>query len=98
MSQTECPACGFGFDNHRPAGAEELRGRMLYGPERLITKARVDPGAFDTCPNCGNRFVAPEVEIIGTFARAKLRSMGAIYAGVALVVAVVVAMLWVSGK
>jgi hypothetical protein len=98
MSQTQCPSCGYAFDNQRPQGAEKLRGRLLYGPERLIAKARVDGGAFDVCPNCSTRFVAEEVEVFSTLARAKLRSMSAIYGGVALAAAALVAVLWVSGK
>lgn len=98
MSQTKCPSCGFSFDNHRPGGAVALRGRLLFGPERLIGKARVDETAFDICPNCGNRFLANEVEFFGTFARAKLQSMAAIYAVVALGVVTLLAIVLVSGK
>ena len=97
MSQTQCPSCGFEFDNHRPRGAEALRGRLLFGPERLITKARVDANAFDACPSCANRFVAPEVAIAGKFVRAKLGTMGALYGTVAFAVVALVAVLLVSG-
>jgi hypothetical protein len=77
MSETKCPSCGFGFDNHRSAGPEQLRGRMLFGPERLIANAKLNDASFDICPNCGSRFPSAEFRIFGEFARSKLRSMGA---------------------
>jgi hypothetical protein len=55
MSQTTCPSCGFGFDNHRPGGAEELRRRLVYGTERLIYNPKADSTAYDTCPGCGTQ-------------------------------------------
>ena len=96
MSQTKCPSCGFAFDNQRSTGPEVLRGRLLYGPERLIAKARLDAAAFDTCSSCGNRFVSKEFRFFGDFARAKLRSMGAIYALVGILVMAI--LIWLTGK
>jgi hypothetical protein len=99
MSQAKCPSCGFGFDNHRRSGdLEGLRGRLLYGPERLIGKARLDGPAFDTCPNCGNKFPSAEFRFFGEFARAKIQSMGAIYAVVGLLVTAAGVSLWLASK
>lgn len=98
MSQTTCPSCGFGFDDHRPIGAEGLRGRLLFGPERLISKPRVDSTAFDTCPSCGNRFVSGELATFRAFARLKLRSMGIIYGLMGLLIAALGTTVWVLGR
>jgi hypothetical protein len=98
MSQAKCPSCGFGFDNHRDAGPEQLKGRMLFGPERLIAKARLDDAAFDTCPKCGNRFPSEEYQFFGQFARLKLRSMGGIYAIAGILIIVVAISIWLGGN
>ena len=98
MSQAKCPHCGFGFDNQRSAGPERLRGRLLYGPERLIAKAKLDGASFDICPNCGNRFPSQEFVFFGEFARAKLRSMGSIYAVAGIFIVVLAISIWLGGK
>jgi hypothetical protein len=98
MSQAKCPSCGFGFDNHRSGDPEELRGRLLYGPERLIGKARLDGPAFDTCPNCGNKFPSEEFRFFGEFARAKIQTMGGIYAVVGILVVALGMWLWLGSK
>lgn len=64
---------------------------MVYGPERLVVNSKLDATAFDTCPACGERFVAPELRIFGEFVRARLRSMGVLYGAVLLVVAALAA-------
>lgn len=97
MSQATCPSCGFGFDNHRKP-AHELRDRLLYGPERLIGRAKLNKEAFDTCPKCKTRFESAEFKFFGEFARAKLRSMGGVYALVGLLLVAFVAGIWLSGK
>ena len=92
MSQTQCPSCGLGFDNGRTLSYEDLRGRMLYGPERLIVNAKLDAAAFDRCPSCGREFVSAPFRVFGEFVRARIHSMGWMYALVLLVaIAVVVA-------
>jgi|SRR5450631_633005 len=98
MSQAKCPSCGFGFDNHRSAGPEQLRGRMLFGPERLIANAKLNDAAFDICPSCGSRFPSAEFRIFGEFARSKLRSMGGIYAVVGIFIVVLGISIWLGGK
>ena|SRR6185437_14177400 len=98
MSQAKCPGCGFDFDNHRNAGPEQLRGRMLYGPERLIAKAKLDGAALDTCPSCGNRFPSREFRFFGEFARAKLRSMAGIYALVGILAGALAVSIWLGSK
>ena len=98
MSQARCPACGHGFDNHRDDPSEELRSRLLFGPERLVVKARLNAAALDTCPNCGHEFASREFSIFGQFVRARLRSMGGIYALVGVLVVAGVAAIWVAGR
>jgi hypothetical protein len=97
MSQAKCPSCGFGFDNQRRP-EKELRGRLLYGPERLIGRRRLDAEAFDMCPKCGTRFESAEFQFFGEFARAKLHSMAGVYALVMLVVVAFVISIWLSGR
>ncbi len=63
---------------------EGLRGRMLYGPERLIVNARLNAAALDHCPSCGREFASVPFRMFGEFVRARIRSMGAVYALVAL--------------
>jgi hypothetical protein len=70
----------------------------LYGPERLIAKAKLDDAAFDTCPNCGNRFPSQEFVFFGEFARGKLRSMGSIYAVAGILIVVLAISIWLGGK
>lgn len=98
MSQAKCPSCGFTFDNHRSGDPEELRGRLLYGPERLIAKARLDESALDSCPNCGNRFPSQEFRFFGEFARARIQTMGGVYAAVSLVVVALGVSLWLASR
>lgn len=98
MSQTKCPSCGFNFDNQRGTGPEVLRGRLLYGPERLIAKARLDAAAFDTCASCGKEFASKEFRFFGEFARARIRSMGGIYAMVGILAIAMVAAIWLAGR
>jgi hypothetical protein len=95
MSQASCPSCGQLFDNQRDHPS--LRHRLLFGPERLIVNARLNAAALDTCPNCGHQFASPEFGIFGQFVRARLRSMGGLYAVIGLLVAGSVAILWVVG-
>jgi hypothetical protein len=97
MSQAKCPSCGFGFDNHRKP-VREVRNRLLYGPERLIGRARLNAESFDTCPNCAARFESAEFKFFGEFARAKLHSMGGVYALVGFLVVAFVASIWLSAK
>ena len=98
MSQTTCPSCGFGFDNQRPVGISQLRGRLLFGPERVISKPRVDSNAYDTCPKCGTRFLSSEMNMLRALARLKLQSAAAVYGGVALLIVVVGVVVWLFGK
>jgi hypothetical protein len=79
MSETTCPVCRCRFDNHRDNSPEWLRGRLTYGPERLIVNAKLNSAAVDVCPSCGARFATDNFRFISEFVRAKLRSMGAIY-------------------
>jgi uncharacterized C2H2 Zn-finger protein len=96
MSQAKCPSCGQLFDNRRDHPS--LRHRLLFGPERLIVTAHLNAAALDTCPSCGHEFASREFSIFGEFVRARLRSMGALYAVVGLLVAGSVAILWMAGK
>jgi hypothetical protein len=93
-----CPSCGFSFDNRRDAGLEGLRGKLLYGPERLIVNARLDAGGLDLCPSCGKRFVSNDFRFFGEFVRARLHSMGGVYALVLAVIAAFVAALWMGQR
>ena len=81
MSQAKCPSCGFGFDNHRRSGSlRGLRGRLLYGPERLIRKLDWTAPHSTPAPNCG-RDKFPQREFTSSAScQAKIQSMGAIYA------------------
>jgi predicted RNA-binding Zn-ribbon protein involved in translation (DUF1610 family) len=97
MSQTMCPSCGVRFDNNREPGSSTLRGRLLFGPERLILKPRVDSAAYDLCPNCGNRFLSSEFETMRNASRRKLGLMGVIYGVVALLIAGLGAVVWLAG-
>ena len=98
MSQTTCPSCGFGFDNHRPAGAEELRGRVLYGPERLIYNVKADSAAYDTCPKCGKQFLSTEFRKLRMLVRVKFRSASLVYGLGAILILAVAAAVWLSGR
>ena len=98
MSQAKCPQCGFGFDNHRNSGVEQLRGRMIFGPERLVANPKMDAAATDTCPKCGSSFPSSEFQVFGDFSRAKLRSMAGVYATVGVVVVALALSVWLSGK
>jgi rubredoxin len=98
MSQAKCPSCGFAFDNHREGGTRSLRGRLLFGPERLIATAKRKASDMDLCPNCGTRFVSEEFAIFGKFARARLQSVGAVYAVVGLVVVAMIASFWMISR
>jgi hypothetical protein len=93
MSQIQCPSCKFAFDDGKTLSLEGLRGRMLYGPERLIVNARLDAASFDKCPSCGREFVAPSFRIFGEFVRARIRSMGGLYVAVLLLAAIAVVFL-----
>ena len=90
--QTSCPACGFAFDNRRTLSVEGLRGRFLYGPERLIVNTKLTAASLDKCPSCGREFVSAPFRIPGEFVRVKIRSMGVVYALVLLVAVAVVVM------
>ena len=99
MSQSQCPSCGVRFENGKTFSYEDLRGRMLYGPERLIVNAKLGASAMDTCPSCGKEFVSAPFRIFGEFVRARIRSMGGVYALVFLVaVAVVVTAMLPQGS
>jgi hypothetical protein len=87
MSETICPTCNHRFDNRRDNSPEWLRGRLTYGPERLIVNAKLNSAAMDVCPSCGSRFATDNFRFISEFVRMKLRSMGAIYGLVALMIA-----------
>jgi hypothetical protein len=92
MSRIQCPSCHFAFEDGRPAGLEGLRGRLLYGPERLIVNAHLNAAALDSCPSCGRQFASAPFSMLGEFVRARIGLMGAVYALVALAaIAVVVA-------
>lgn len=94
MSRTMCPSCGLGFDNHREGGLATLRGKLLFGPERLVGKSRLDSAARDLCPNCGHRFVSSEFEAMRDLSRRKLGAMGVIYGVVTLIIACLVVLVW----
>jgi hypothetical protein len=96
MSQTTCPSCRFAFDNHRKAGSTTLRGRLLFGPERLISKPRADSTAYELCPSCGSRFLSSEFESMRALSRKKLGVMGIIYGVVALLIVGVGAVVWLA--
>jgi len=98
MSQATCPSCSFSFDNHREPGAGSLRGKLLFGPERLISKPRADSSAHDLCPNCGARFVSSEFETMRDLSRKKLGAMGLIYGIVALLIVGLGAVVWLAGS
>jgi hypothetical protein len=98
MSRATCPSCGSQFDNHRPHGPRSLRGRLLFGPERLIAKAKRQASDLDTCPRCRHAFVSDDFAFFGRFARARLQSMAGIYAIAGLLIAAMVASLWLSGR
>lgn len=89
--RSACPACGLAFSTSRAGGLEAMRGRMVYGPERLVVNSKLDAAAFDTCPACGERFAAPQMRIFGEFVRARLRSMGMLYGAVIVVIAALAA-------
>ena len=93
MSQTKCPSCGLRFENGRRTSYEELRRRLTFGPERLIVNSQLNARAFDTCPSCGKVFASDPFLLFGQFVRARLRSMGALYA---LVFALAAAVLLVA--
>jgi len=97
MSQTACSTCSFSFDNHRAPGASALRGKLLFGPERLISKPRADSTAYDVCPNCGNRFLSSEFETMRDLSRKKLGAMGVVYGAVALLIVGLGAVVWLAG-
>jgi predicted RNA-binding Zn-ribbon protein involved in translation (DUF1610 family) len=95
MSQTKCPSCGISFENGRHASCEDLRGRLTFGPERLIVNSQVTARDLDTCPSCGKAFVSDPFLLFGQFVRARLHTMGAVYALVfALAVGVVLVALF----
>jgi hypothetical protein len=96
MSQTTCPSCAFAFDNDRKAGSNALRGRLLFGPERLVSKPRADSTAYDLCPSCGKRFLSSEFESMRALSRKKLGVMGAVYGVVALLIAGLGAVVWLA--
>jgi predicted RNA-binding Zn-ribbon protein involved in translation (DUF1610 family) len=98
ITDTRCPSCGFAFDSRRAADPEGLRGKLLYGPERLIVNARLDASGFDQCPSCGNRFVSEDFRFFGEFVRARLRSMGGVYALVFVLIAAFAAAFWLGQK
>jgi len=93
-----CPSCDFAFDSRRDADLEGLRGKLLYGPERLIVNARLDASGLDLCPSCGKRFVSDDFRFFGEFVRARLHSMGGVYAFVFALIAAFVAALWIGQK
>ena len=98
VSDTRCPSCGFAFDNRRAPDPEGLRGKLLYGPERLIVSAKLDASGFDECPSCGNRFVSEDFRFFGEFVRARLHSMGGVYAFVAAIIVAFIAAFWLGQK
>jgi hypothetical protein len=95
-SQARCPACGLRFASARGAGPEALRGRLVYGPERLVVNAKLDAAAFEVCPSCGKRFVSDQFRVFGEFVRARLHSMGGIYALVVVLIAAIAAVVWIG--
>ena len=97
MTQTTCPSCGIGFDNPRKSGSSALRGRLLFGPERLIWKPRIDSTAYDLCPNCGARVLSSEVQSMRDASRRKLGTMGIVYGVVVLLIAGLGAIVWLAG-
>jgi hypothetical protein len=89
MTPTICPSCGTAFDNVRAASAEGLRGRLTYGPERLIVNAQLSARNFDTCPQCGRRVASGAARFFAQFVRARLRLMSVPYVLVLLVITAV---------
>jgi hypothetical protein len=98
MTPTSCPSCGTTFDNVREATAEELRGHLTYGPERLIVNAQLSARNFDTCPQCGQRIVSGPSRFFGQFVRARLRSMSVPYVLVLLVITAVLVVAWFTKR
>jgi hypothetical protein len=98
MSEARCPSCGQVFDNHRDHRPETLRSRLLFGPERLIAKARQTAADRDTCPHCGNEFVSEDFALFGKFARARLQSLSGVYALAGLLIAATLAAIWISAR
>ena len=77
-----------------PTGARVSReATVTFGPERLIVNSQLNARAFDTCPSCGKVFASDPFLLFGQFVRARLRSMGALYA---LVFALAAAVLLVA--
>lgn len=97
MSRATCPSCGFGFENRRRERIEELRGRMILGPERPVVAAQAKAADFDTCPRCANRFLSKDFAFFGEFTRAKLRGMARVYGVVGGLACAFLAAAWMSG-
>lgn len=95
-AHAKCPSCGFAFDSARAGGPEALRGRLIYGPERLVVNAKLDAASFDVCPACGKHFVSDQFRFFSEFVRARLRSMGGIYALVVVLIAALAAAVWIG--
>jgi rRNA maturation protein Nop10 len=98
MTSTKCPSCGSAFESTHDASPEALRGRLTYGPERLIVNAQLGARNFDTCPQCGRRIVSAPSRFFAQFVRARLRSMSVPYFLVVLVIAAVLVAAWFTKR